>query len=171
MRFSISRVQIADIPILREMSIRTFTEAFSAVNTEENMNIYMSKAFALEQLRKEIVNPSSQFFFCLSNGKAIGYMKVNMAPAQTDLNDPESLELERIYVAKEFQNLKAGQFLLEEAIKIALDHRLRFIWLGVWNQNFKAIRFYERHGFVRAAEHTFTLGTEEQTDLILKKQL
>jgi diamine N-acetyltransferase len=171
MHFSISPIQITDLAELQEMSIRTFKDAFAALNTEENMNSYLSKAFNENQLRNDILNPSSQFFFCLFNKTPIGYMKVNFAPAQTDLNDPESLELERIYIAKEFQNLKGGHFLLEEAVKLAVQHGLKYMWLGVWDQNAKAIRFYENHGFVRSGEHPFMLGTDRQIDIILRRPL
>jgi ribosomal protein S18 acetylase RimI-like enzyme len=133
------------------------------------MNAYTSAAFNQERLQREIADPASGFYFCLYENDVIGYMKLNFAPSQSDLNDPESLELERIYILQEHQNKKAGQFMIEQAVSIASKHNLKYIWLGVWEHNAGAIKFYERNGFQRTGEHSFMLGDEKQTDLIMKR--
>ncbi len=43
------------------------------------------------------------------------------------------------------------------------------IWLGVWEENPKAIRFYEKNGFVPFSRHIFKMGDEEQTDIMMRK--
>lgn len=171
MQLELKPVPSDDLDRLRRISIETFTEAFAPVNTQANMNAYVSAAFNSEKLARELSNPDSRFFYCHHNTDVIGYMKLNFAPAQTDLNDPSSLELERIYVLREHQNKKAGMFMIGEAMAFARQNKLSYIWLGVWDQNHHAIRFYERNGFVRVSEHPFMLGDERQTDIIMKLQL
>lgn len=45
----------------------------------------------------------------------------------------------------------------------------RTTWLGVWERNDRAIRFYARHGYERCGEHVFQLGDDAQTDYIMQR--
>jgi diamine N-acetyltransferase len=101
----------------------------------------------------------------------IGYLKVNSADAQTELKNLQALEIERIYVKKEFQGKKAGQFMYEKALELANQQKAPYLWLGVWERNAKAIRFYKKNGFVEFDKHRFMLGSDEQTDLLMKVDL
>jgi diamine N-acetyltransferase len=171
MKLEISRAQPSDLRELRAMSIKTFRDSFAAVNTQENMDLYMDAAFKEARIREELSTSSAHFYFCKFDAKPIGYMKLNFSPSQTDINDPFSLEIERIYILKEFQNLKAGEFLINSAIDIARSRQLKYIWLGVWEHNVRAINFYNKHGFKQASTHSFMLGTDHQVDIIMKRTL
>ncbi len=102
---------------------------------------------------------------------ALGYMKINFGASQSDLQDFEALELERIYVDSNQLGKGIGQLLLDKAIEIARKAGLIYIWLGVWEHNLNARRFYAKNGFVQFDQHIFTLGNDDQTDLLLKKIL
>jgi ribosomal protein S18 acetylase RimI-like enzyme len=101
----------------------------------------------------------------------IGYLKLNMGASQTEVKDNNALEIERIYVLKEFQGKKVGQMLFDKAIKIAKEHHIAYVWLGVWEENKRAIQFYTKNGFVEFDQHVFVLGDEAQTDIMMKLQL
>ncbi len=159
---------VTDLAVLLDLSVNTFYPAFAALNTEENMREYMGLAFSEEQLAKELADPACRFYMAHAGDRPCGYLKLNFAPAQTDLNDPDSLEVQRIYVLPEFQGLGIGEQMLQKAISVAAEQRLKYIWLGVWQKNPAAIRFYRRHGFVVAGSHPFPFGDEIQTDLIMK---
>lgn len=96
---------------LQKIAEETFFDTFSPYNTAENMPQYMAKGFTSEKLTAEIRNENSEFFFALSDKEAIGYLKVNFGDAQTELQDQNSLEIERIYVSKDFHGKKVGQIL------------------------------------------------------------
>lgn len=81
------------------------------------------------------------------------------------------MEVGRIYVLKEFHRKKAGQMLYEKAIKIAKEKNVDYVWLSVWEENSRAIRFYEKNGFVAFDKHILKLGNEEQTDIMMKLEL
>jgi ribosomal protein S18 acetylase RimI-like enzyme len=81
------------------------------------------------------------------------------------------MEIERIYVKKEWQSRKIGQLLMDKAIELARAHRAPYIWLGVFEANTKAIAFYQRNGFVAFSQHVFMLGTDEQRDIMMKREL
>ncbi|MCO6147374.1 GNAT family N-acetyltransferase [Flavobacterium sp. NRK1] len=162
------KAEIKHLEMLRELSIATFTTTYAQYNTEENMQNYIASEFFSDKLAEGVNSPYSGFYFAMEGNTAIGYIKVNYAAAQTDINDPESLELERIYILKEHQGKKAGQFLLDAALNIALQAGLKYLWLGVWDKNSNARQFYAKNGFMPFGSHMFMLGNDEQKDILLK---
>ncbi len=165
-------IQLEDNHKLLEIGWQTFYDAFGPpVNTEENIQSYLKEKFTLDQINKELQQPDSQFFFAVLNTEIVGYLKLNSKDAQTESVHNNALEIERIYVVKEYQGKKIGQLLLDQSLTIAKQKNVDFIWLGVWDQNPGAIRFYERNGFKIFEKHQFKLGTEIQTDVMMKLEL
>ncbi len=135
------------------------------------MRMYIEKAFSDDQMIKELSGPNSEFYLAESGGEAIGYLKVNFGSAQSELHDSDGMEIERIYVLKQFYGKKVGQALFEKAVELASQRSMKYIWLGVWEENLRAINFYQKHGFKKFGKHSFLLGTDEQTDLLMKLSL
>ncbi|MEW8971772.1 MAG: GNAT family N-acetyltransferase [Mesobacillus sp.] len=162
---------LEDMETLQEISIGTFDETFRAQNSPENMSAYLEKAFNLEQLESELSYPSSQFFLVYYDDEVAGYLKLNTNDAQSEEMGNDALEIERIYVKNKFQKLGLGKYLFNMAMEIAMDSGKKKIWLGVWEKNENAIAFYKKLGFVQTGEHSFFMGDEEQTDLIMTMTL
>jgi ribosomal protein S18 acetylase RimI-like enzyme len=101
----------------------------------------------------------------------IGYVKLNTGQSQTELKDANALEIERIYVLKEFHGKNVEQVLYEKAIQVAKQQNADYVWLGIWAENPGAIHFYKKNGFVEFDKHIFKLGDDEQADIIMKLQL
>lgn len=160
-----------EIEQLQQIGRQTFFETFSEGNTEENMKKYLEDGFSLEKLTMELNNENSVFYFALLNHEAIGYLKLNFGQSQTELQDDKALEIERIYVLQEFHGKKVGQVLYEKAMQIAKQISARYVWLGVWEENPRAIGFYKKNGFLEFDRHIFKLGDDEQTDIMMKKKL
>lgn len=167
----IRKVNIQDIEKLKEIGKLTFAETFSSENSEEDMREYLEEGFSTEKLYTELTNPNAEFYFAELDGKTIGYLKVNYGESQTEIKDKNALEIERIYVLKEFHGKKVGQILYDKAIELAKKRNMDYVWLGVWEQNPRAIRFYEKNGFVAFDKHIFKLGNDEQTDIMMKLKL
>jgi ribosomal protein S18 acetylase RimI-like enzyme len=156
---------------LIRISIKTFNEAFASKNTEESMHGYMKDAFNHQQLEIELNNPDSSFYFAYSENELIGFFKMNYGTAQVESFQEKTVELGRLYVLKEYQNKKFGEQMLQKAIELGKEAEAVYIWLGVWERNPEAIRFYERHEFKHFGQHPFFMGTEEQTDLLYRLYL
>lgn len=188
----IRRVNAGDLDSLIKISRQTFHETFSEVNTEENMNRYLDESLSHGKLQAELENENSEFYFAVlkmdenfSKAKRtedeinsselpeqiIGYLKLNFGDAQTELKNDQAIEIERIYVLKEFHGKKVGQLLYNKAIEVAKERNADFVWLGVWEENQKAINFYKKNGFIEFDQHKFVLGDDEQTDLMMKLKL
>jgi ribosomal protein S18 acetylase RimI-like enzyme len=167
----IRRATVKDIFQLQAIGRQTFSETFAAWNTEQNMTKYLEEGFAVEKLTGELQDKNSEFYLALLEDKVIGYLKLNFAQSQTEIKDDKALEIERIYVLKEFHGKKVGQLLYEKAIQIAKQSGCDYVWLGVWEENPRAIHFYRKNGFVEFDKHIFRLGDDEQTDIMMKLDL
>ncbi|GAA4767947.1 MULTISPECIES: GNAT family N-acetyltransferase [Flavobacterium] len=171
MDITIRKITVSDLHELQEIGIRTFEETFASENSEEDMKKYLENSFASEKMKAELADKNSEFYFALFKGKAIGYLKVNSGQSQTEIKSEDAMEIERIYVLKEFHDKKAGQVLFDKAIEIARVNNMKYVWLGVWEENHRAIRFYEKNGFVAFDKHIFKLGNDKQTDIMMKLKL
>jgi diamine N-acetyltransferase len=164
----IKKIGINELKQLQEIGRQTFSETFSAGNTEENMKKYLKEGFSEEKLSQELNDPNTAFYFANQDDDIIGYLKLNFGASQTELKDESALEIERIYVLKDFHGKSVGQVLYNKAIDIAKENKARYVWLGVWEENPRAISFYKKNGFVEFDKHIFKLGDDEQTDIMMK---
>jgi diamine N-acetyltransferase len=160
-----------DLELLRDLSISTFRDTYEAHNTEEDMLHHVATVFHPDRLRSEMADSRIGYHIAYADGKPVGYIRVNQNGVQSDVHDPESLELERIYVLKEFQGRRFGDQLIQKTMDLAREAGLKFVWLGVWKKNEKAIRFYERMGFTIFGTHDFVLGNDPQSDWLMKRIL
>ncbi|MHA6530607.1 GNAT family N-acetyltransferase [Paenibacillus sp. BAC0078] len=168
---NIKKCTYDDLGLLQTISIETFNETFKNQNSPENMKAYLERAYNLSQLEKELSNSSSEFYFIYSSGEIAGYLKVNTDDAQSEMMGNNSLEIERIYIRKQFHKQGLGSYLINKAIEIAVTRNKEKIWLGVWEKNERAIAFYNKMEFVQTGAHSFYMGDEEQTDFIMTRTL
>ncbi|TDS12274.1 GNAT family N-acetyltransferase [Sphingobacterium paludis] len=167
----ITKVVESEILQLQTIAKETFYQTFSDSNTEENMREYLDNGFSIDKVSAELNNESSAFYFAKLGEKVIGYLKLNVGQSQTEIQDNDALEIERIYVLNEFHGKKVGQMLYKKAIDIAKQQHATYVWLGVWEGNPRAISFYKKNGFVEFDKHIFKLGKDEQTDIMMKMSL
>lgn len=171
MKLIIKECKMDDLFKLRDFSYKTYDETFRDMNTPSNMKAYLDEAFDINKLHDELSNSRSLFYFLYADEELAGYVKLNESVAQTEIQDPQSIEIERIYISKEFHGKGMGSILLNKAIEIANLRMKSYIWLGVWEKNDKALIFYKRNGFYTIGSHSFFMGDDEQTDFIMRKDL
>lgn len=167
----IIKITIIDIDQLQKIGRETFYETFSESNTEENMRNYLETGFSIDKITTELNDENTEFYFAKIENNVIGYLKLNFGASQTELKSEKAIEIERIYVLKEYHGQKVGQILYDKAIEIAKKKNAEFIWLGVWEENPRAINFYKKNGFIEFDKHIFKLGDDEQTDIMMKLNL
>ncbi|MBV6647797.1 MAG: GNAT family N-acetyltransferase [Cyclobacteriaceae bacterium] len=163
--------RIDDLEKLQEIIEQTFMDAFAHQNQPQYIQAYASEFLTIGHVRKELLNPESTFYFATLKTEIIGYFKLNLGQAQMDLQEEGGVELQRIYVINNHQGLGLGEQMLKQAINIAKQSGLPFLWLGVWEKNLRAVTFYERHGFEKFGKHSFMMGEEEQWDYLMKRRL
>lgn len=153
---------------LQSISRRTFSETFALHNTQADLDAYLRERLGGDRLARELGDPDSFFFFATVDGAVAGYMKLNRGAAQTEAQGDDAMELERLYVDRAFHGRGVAPLLLEAGIALASASGFGRLWLGVWEENARAIAFYEKHGFATFGEHVFQLGSDAQRDLLMQ---
>ena len=170
-QIEVSKVTEQEVKVLKQIGEKTFVDTYASHNTEKNMQSYLDSAFNIQQLISELKSNQCEYYFAKSGVEVVGYLKLNFGEAQTELQDDSSIEIERIYVVKDFQGRRIGNLLIDFTEMRGKEAGLKSIWLGVWEKNPNAIAFYQKMGFETFDKHDFKLGDELQTDLLMKKEL
>jgi ribosomal protein S18 acetylase RimI-like enzyme len=168
---TIRSCSLHDVEALMSVGIRTFRDTFDEVNTPENMMLYLNKTFTLRKIKEEIQEQGSMFFIAEEHNECVGYARVRSSKVPDGLTGVSAMEIERLYADKKFIGKRVGYLLINTCLRYAKEHGYQVVWLGVWEHNARAIAFYQRSGFERFGQHTFMLGHDAQTDLLMKKVL
>ena len=171
MDINFRRCTLDDVEVLVPFARNCFFETFDGTTSDKDLETYMNSSFRVDKFSEELENPNSFFYFLYCDGDLAGFLKLNTAPAQTEINDDAALEIERIYISSSFHRKGLGNFLVNKAVEFAKDAGKTYIFLGVWEHNYKAQDFYKSNGFFHFSSHTFWMGDDEQTDFIYKKDL
>ena len=167
-QISIRTIGIDDVVALQKIARETFSEMFADYNSADNLKKYLDEKFTIEKLSEELSHPHSTFYFAQIGEEVVGYLKTNTGEAQTELMDLNAFEIQRIYVLQAYHGKKVGQLLIDKALEEAKKTTCAYVWLGVWEENHRAKRFYSKNGFAKFDTHIFKMGDEEQMDWLMK---
>jgi diamine N-acetyltransferase len=131
----------------------------------------MRQAFNIEQINGELADPNSIFLIAELDGKPAGYAKLIVGSIEPGITADRPIELSRLYSHQEYLGKGVGQNLMDACFELAENNDHDVMWLGVWEFNPRAQRFYTRNGFRQVGKHTFQLGTDPQTDLLMQKEI
>jgi ribosomal protein S18 acetylase RimI-like enzyme len=165
------QVTVQDIPVLRAVAIQSFRDLLEKSNSPENMKLYIDNNLSYAQLEKEFHEHGTVFFIFFDGDNAIAYLKLRIGYEPEELKGIRALEIERLYCIQEYVGRKVGSLLMQTALDYARQHTYELVWLGVWEDNPRAIAFYQKWGFEKFGSHTFMLGTDAQTDFLMKKNV
>jgi ribosomal protein S18 acetylase RimI-like enzyme len=170
---SIHRASASDAERLSTFAARTFHDAFGAENTPDNMQRYVAEAFSVERQSAEIADPAGIFLLAERTQPAedeplVGYARLVSGPPPASVDSP-AIELRRLYVDRGWHGAGVAQALIDAVLESARHEAARTVWLAVWERNARAIRFYEKCGFVRIGTKRFLLGDDEQTDWLMAR--
>ena len=169
--YTIKDVTENDVKELQAISQETFKATFDECTAPADMARFLKEDYATEKLLAQINNSDSRFFFLIVKEEVAGYLKVNVNSAQTENVKPNALEVERIYLRQKFQHQGLGLVLIKLAEEIARKENYDYMWLGVYENNLIAQKFYKKDGFTRVGQHVFQVGEDPQIDYILAKKL
>ncbi len=168
----VRRVEPSEYKVLAELGKDTFYETWKHYNTEADMQLYLKEAFSEEKIQEDLLNdPVNIFLFALDEDVPIAYAKLRNDRSYPELDGYRTLEMERIYVKKEYQGKTPGKLLMDESLNIARKNNYEWMWLGVNIDNVKAIAFYKRYGFITFGTKMFKLGDAEDQDFLMKLKL
>ena len=160
-----------DAALLTELGASTFTETFESANTPEDFTAYMAAAFGEDIQRAELEDPDTVVFFAERDGEALGYVMLREGRAPSFVAASDALQIVRLYARQRLLGRGVGAALMQRALAEAAGRGKDAVWLGVWDRNERAIRFYESWGFHRAGTQPFLVGTDLQTDHVMVRRI
>ena len=161
----------SDASVLSRLGKKTFLETYGEDNTEKNMKKYLRTHFSKKSITAQLEDDTNFFLIVSKKGKPVGYAKLQENNKPFHNKSVNAVELERIYVKKEFQGEGIGTVLMDKCLAFARLRSYPVMWLGVWEKNLDALKFYQKLGFVIFGSHVFELGDDLQNDYLMKKDL
>lgn len=168
---SILKARLADADALSELARRTFHDTFASTNTPQNMQTYMDGVYSPEKQKAEIQDSRRSIYIAWDQTTPVAYLHLFDGEPESCVTTRPTLELLRIYVEKSHHGQGVAQSLMNFAIEIAREQGFKSLWLGVWENNHRAHKFYHKFGFQKIGWHPFVMGDETQTDDILELRL
>jgi ribosomal protein S18 acetylase RimI-like enzyme len=163
--------QREDIPLLRRMAIETQLDTFAEFNTPQNMDAFIRTSYSVEQFEREFGEPGSIYYIAWSGKEPAGFLRLRTSDEVEQYLGKNAIEIQRLYVTGNYLGKKVGSALMQKALTHARNMKCEWVWLGVWEHNFRAQDFYKKWGFTRFSEHIFWMGEDPQTDWLLKLKL
>jgi ribosomal protein S18 acetylase RimI-like enzyme len=169
----VRRADESDVTLLALLGARLFEQAFGAANNPDDIADYVATAFSVEALRNVVLDADCASWIAEDPGRAaIGYAILRRGTTANGITSDRPAEVQRIYVERAWHGRNVGEALMRACI----DHAQRVwhadeLWLGVWQDNPRAITFYEKSGFRVVGEQTFQLGSDVQKDFVMSRAL
>ena len=160
-----------ELSLLRKVAIETFIETFAEFNTPENMEAVLKEAYDADTLEREWREEGSVCYLAWEGNNLIGFVRLRLNDEAEDRLGKNTIELQRLYVHPAHQGKKTGSLLMKRVVDYSSKQGYDWIWLGVWERNYKAQEFYAKWGFERFSEHTFQMGDDPQVDWLLRKRV
>lgn len=173
MEISLRRILPVDVPVLSKIAQQTFFDTFTGTCTEADMQFFLHEYLNEERLAVEIAQEKNFYFFAEINNQPIAYIQfMEDYTSFPMMKKWKALELKRIYVLEEYLGKGIAQKLLDFILEHAHQNQYEVVWLGVWEKNYRAQKFYEKYGFIDSGHtHDFPIGNTPQTDKWLWKFL
>lgn len=168
---TVRQANSSDATSLAAIAERTFRETFAVDNSEENISLHCAQKFGAEIQSGEIADPQLITLLAEVAGELVGFAQLRLEHAAARVSGDRPAELHRIYVASEWHGRGVATELMRAVCAAAARAGSDCIWLGVWEQNLKAIAFYRKCGFSVVGDHAFMLGRDRQRDLILAARI
>lgn len=161
------------VNLLADLAYTTFWDAFHdhPKNAPDDLSAYMAEAFSLEQVSRELADDRNIFLVAEIGGEPAGYAKLIVGASEEGVTAERPIELNRLYSHQRFLGQGVGQALMDACFERAKQEDRDVMWLGVWEYNPRAKRFYEKNGFRVVGSHVFLLGSDPQTDLLMQRKI
>jgi diamine N-acetyltransferase len=162
-----------DAEALASIAWKSFYDAFAdhPKNAPDDLKSYMDGAFSVEAIASELADKDTFYLIAEIAGKMVGYAKLKQNSREDCVSGTKPIELCRLYSLNEYIGKGIGKALMLNCLDFAADNKHDFMWLGVWEFNFRAQEFYKKFGFEKCGEHIFQLGSDPQTDWILERKI
>lgn len=156
--FKIEKATSKDALMLSMVGKTAFLEAHGHSAPKNDIDNYIINNFNEENFKKELENATNLYHTIYFNDTIAGYSKIVLNATNDNISSKNSTNLSRLYLLKEFYGFNLGKELFDFNIDISKENNQKGMWLFVWVENFRAIRFYEKMGFVKVGKFDFKIS-------------
>ncbi len=172
----VRRGTVADAARVSAFARRLAIETFAAQNNPDDFALYLSLTFSEEIQARQLTEPTRAFLLGEvttpeATNQLAAYALLRAPSVEPTVHGPNPVEIERFYVDGPWHGTGVADLMMRHAMTHARTVGGETLWLGVWEHNPRAIRFYQRHGFVDVGSHPFLVGTDLQTDRVMARSL
>lgn len=156
MNLKIRKANLQDAEILALLAQITFRQAFGHFWSDETiLRNYFKKTFSVEKMRSSINKDNNIFWIAYSDDLPVAYAKLKLFSPYEKISDPKPAQLQKIYILQDYIGQSIGEQLQNELFNEVKLNGIKTLWLAVWDENEKAIRFYERYGFKKETTYHY----------------
>ena len=157
-----------DADALSRFARDTFVATFGHLYPSEDLSAFLADRYTPAAFRAQLEDPTRWTRLALDGDDIVGYAMVG--PLRLPVDGP-GLELSRLYVAERVRGAGVAAHLMAEAIEHARGSGAPALYLSVYENNERAIRFYRRYGFVEVGDYDFMVGTVRDRDILCRLDL
>ncbi len=165
-------IRVADSHDARRLSLLaeiSFRQTFAASNSAEDMDTHCRNSYSEAIQSAEIANPAMLTLLVEDNLQLAAYAQLRFDHVPECVKDRNAAEIQRLYVAEPWHGKGVAQSLMSACLDAMRERGKKTAFLGVWEHNPRAIKFYQKFGFVEVGEHVFPVGNDPQRDIILQR--
>ena len=155
---SIKRATEKDYKSIVQIGNISVWEAHRDSCSAKDMKEYLEKNYNDITIKEELNNSNNLYHTLNYNGRPVGFSKIVLNTGQPNIAQENVTKLDRIYLLKEFQELKLGFELLKFNIELSKKNNQSGIWLFTWIGNTRAVNFYLKAGFKIIGSHMFKVS-------------
>ncbi len=158
MRANIRPANADDITILAALGTATCYEAYFELDPSADLADYCARVYSVENVRAEFEDANSTYLIAEVNDRAVGFAKLRENNFVECMSGKYAIELHRIYLLERMKGSGIGRQLFDRCCEIGREKGYDSLWLGVWEQNTAAQKFYERIGMTNVGTTDFSDG-------------
>ncbi|KAK0647914.1 Spermidine/spermine N(1)-acetyltransferase [Lasiodiplodia hormozganensis] len=165
--------RLSDAAAIAKLGAHVFSVTFGHSVTADELQAYLDKEYTHAAITADLQNPQKDTILAVdAAGEVLGFAVLTRGSSEPCVEQLESkVELQRIYVHPDAHGKGVGGRLGRRVEEMAREQGFRWMWLGVWEENFVAQKAYEKWGYEKVGEHDFVVGSVVQTDWIMTKEL
>lgn len=168
---TIRLASLDDAAALASLGRRTFADAFGAENSPDDLDLFLDATYtpALQQL--ELEDAALTYLLVEQAGRPVAFALLRAGGTSSFVNDLPAIELQRFYVVQTCHGTGVAQALMAACVEEARRGGARTLFLGVWERNPRALRFYAAQQFTVVGQKIFQVGSDPQQDLVLARTI
>lgn len=152
------------------LGARLFAQAYDGLMDPADIAAYLDATYGEARQELELRDPCTVIWLADGGLEPGGFAMLRRGASSAGTDDGAA-ELARLYVDREWHGHRLGAALLAACVSEARAWNAERLWLSVWQQNSRAIAFYQRLGLRIVGEQDFVVGSDRQRDWIMALSL